>query len=377
MRPDYLRWFDHWLKGIDTGMMAEPPVTLFVRHWRKPSLLTLEDAAGRWQNEVAWPPEDVQPRAFYFDAHGALSPTSLANGGADSYRYRASVGLAAGRRGLGSTTPFGMLTDQRPDDAYSLLYATPPLDTPLMLLGEPVALLHFSSTAETAYFHVRLCDVAPDGAAALIADGGLLASHRKSHQAPEPIVPGQVYELSIRLRHTAYRIAAGHRLRVAVSSADFQNAWPTGAPAHNTLHRGGTRPSRVILPIAATDRHAITPPSFHDSPSPIPMADTIARPGYSLSHDIVRDMVTCTLTNADGSNRSAYTVSNRDPAHAVIDSSYSCMAPHPTLDIRLEATCQTASDATTYTHAAQVEITVNGRRHFQKSWIESVPRHWS
>ncbi len=53
------------------------------------------------------------------------------------------------------------------------------------------------------------------------------------------------------------------------------------------------------------------------------------------------------------------------------------MAPHPTLNIRVEATCQTASDTTSYTHAAQVEITVNGGRHFQRSWMETVPRHWS
>ncbi len=375
-RPEYLRWFDHWLKGIDTGMMDEPPVTVFVRHWRTPSLLTLEDA-GEWQNEAAWPPADVEPTAFHFDAQGALSRNPPANDGAENYQYRASVGLAAGRRGLGSTTPFGMPIDQRPDDAYSVLYATPPLDAPVTLLGEPAALLHVSSTAETAYFHVRLCDVAPDGAVALIADGGLLASHRSSHEAPEPIVPGEVYELSIKLRHTAYRIAAGHRLRVAVSSADFQNAWPTGVAAHNTVHRGRTHPSRVILPIAAADRHPLPPPSFHGSPHPIPTADAIERPGYSLSHDLVDDTVTCSLVSTGGSNRSAYTVSNCNPAHAVINSSYSYTAPHPTLDIRVVATCQTASDATSYIHSAQVEITVNGGRHFQKSWAESVPRYWS
>ena len=375
-RPEYLRWFDHWLKGIDNGIMDEPPVTVFVRHWRTPSLLTLQDA-GDWQNEAAWPPADVQATAFHFDAQGELSRTPPANHGADDYQYRASVGLAAGRRGLGSTTPFAMPGDQRPDDAYSLLYATPPLDAPMMLLGEPVAVLHVSSTAETAYFHVRLCDIAPDGPVALIADGGLLASHRNSHEMPEPMVPGQVYELRIALRHTAYRIAAGHRLRVAISSADFQNAWPTGVAARNTVRRGGLHASRVILPLVAPNRRAPAPPSFHASPHPLPAAGAIERPGYSLTHDLVNDTVTCSLISTGGANRSVYTVSNHDPAQASIDSNYTYTAPHPTLDIRIVATCQTASGATSYTHAAQVEIAVNGRRHFRKSWTESVPRDWS
>ena len=59
-RREYLEWFDHWLKGIDNGVMDEPPVTVFVRGWQAPSLLCLEDA-GTWRNEAAWPPARVQP----------------------------------------------------------------------------------------------------------------------------------------------------------------------------------------------------------------------------------------------------------------------------------------------------------------------------
>ncbi len=66
-RPEYLRWFDHWLKGIDTGIMDEPPVTVFVRRWQAPALLTLEDA-GEWRNEACWPPPDVQPTGFHLHA---------------------------------------------------------------------------------------------------------------------------------------------------------------------------------------------------------------------------------------------------------------------------------------------------------------------
>jgi hypothetical protein len=99
------------------------------------------------------------------------------------------------------------------------------------------------------------------------------------------------------------------------------------------------------------------------------------QPGYTLTLDLVKDAVTCQLDN--GANRSSYTVSNRDPAHVVIDASYGYRAPHPTLDIRIEATCQTTSDAISYSHMAQVEVLVNGRRHFCRSWTAAVSRWWS
>ena len=147
-----------------------------------------------------------------------------------------------------------MPLDQRADDACSVVYETGPLAAPMELLGEPQAVLHVSSTAQVAYFHVRLCDVAPDGASRLISDGGLLATHRTSHERPELLIPGQIYELRIALKHCADVLAPGHRFRVAIASAEFQNAWPTGMPAHNTIFRGAAYPSRVVLPVAGADR---------------------------------------------------------------------------------------------------------------------------
>jgi predicted acyl esterase len=377
-RREYLRWFDHWLKGIDNGVMDEPPVTVFVRGWQAPSLLCLEDA-GTWRNEAAWPPACVQPTAMYLSSGGRLADTA-GEPGADSYAYRPSVGIATGRRGLGSTTPWAMPIDQRLDEGYSLLFTSETLREPLGLLGEPVALLHVASTATVAYFHVKLCDVSPDGVSRLICDGGLLATHRNSHEAPEALTPGQVYALRIPLRHCAYAVEAGHRLRIAIASAEFQNAWPTGESAVNTVHRGGVHASNIVLPIVPVDPRPLAPPAFAPSPHPLPAAGTLARPEYRFELDLVDDTVSCVLRPADSghtSSHSRYTVSNRNPACTVIASSATHVAAHPALDIRVEATCQTASDASSYTHLSQVRITVDGAEHFSRSWSESVPRRLS
>jgi hypothetical protein len=316
---------------------------------------------------------------MYLSADGGLTRTA-GDSGSDSYEYRPSVGITTGRRGLGSTTPWAMPVDQRLDEAYSLLFTTDPLPEQLELLGQPEALLYVASTAGIAYFHLKLCDVAPDGVSRLICDGGLLATHRTSHEAPEKLAPGEVYALRIPLRHCAYAIQPGHRLRIAVSSAEFQNAWPTGERAINTIFRGGGRASQVVLPIAPRDAQPLAAPEFAASPHPLPTAESLARPEYTFEFDLVNDTVACVLRAPEAgrtSNHSRYTVSNRDPARTSITASVTHVAVHPTLDIRVEATCQTSSDVDSYTHLSQVRITVDGAAHFSKSWSESVLRKLS
>ncbi len=376
-RQEYLKWFDRWLKDIDNAVMDEPPVTVFVRSWQTPSLLTIEDS-GIWRCESAWPPPHVQPTDFFLNANGRLA-SSPGEAGADTYEYRPSVGLTTGRRGLGATTPWGTPVDQRLDDAYSVLYDSRPLSEPMELLGEPAVALVVSSTAEVAYFHLRLCDVAPDGASRLITDGGLLATHRHSHARPEKLVPGEVVELRFPLKHCAYALAPGHRLRVAVASAEFQNQWPTGERARNTIHRGGAHSSHVILPVAGRAAQLFPPPAFEPSPIPAKRTDELPSPTYSMHLDFVADTVTCELVNPDPvrRNHSLMTISNRDPARASIVSSVTYRPQHPTLDIRIDSGCQLVSDATTYTHTVQLDIRIDGRPHFIKSWTECVPRRLS
>jgi hypothetical protein len=373
-RRDYLKWFDRWLKNIDNGVMDEPPVTVFVRSWQTPARLCIE-TAGQWRSAASWPPREVRATDFFFASHGKLGDAPVK--GSETYDYRASVGVAAGRRGLGTTSPWGMPLDQRADDACSVLYETGPLAEPMELLGEPQAVLHVSSTAQVAYFHVRLCDVAPDGASRLVSDGGLLATHRASHERPEPLVPGQIYELRIALMHCADVLARGHRLRVAVAGAEFQNAWPTGMPARNTIFRGAAHPSRVVLPVAGADREHLPAPHFEESP--FPLWRGMPQPGYALHRDPAADTVTCELANTDGNahNTSRYTVSDRDPAAAKIESRFRYRPPQQARHIEIDAACTTESDADSYRHTSRVEIRIDATLYFEKTWTESVGRNGS
>jgi len=367
----YLRWFDYWLKGIENGVMSEPAVTVFVRHWKDPALMYVEDA-GEWRNEDAWPPKRAERVELYLGNDGQLSDKS--GEGAASFAHRASAGMTTGRRsGLGSTTPWGMPLDQRGDEEFGPVWTGEPLEKAMEVMGECEVVLQVSSTAKVAYFHVKLCDVSPEGVSRLITDGGLLGTHRGGHERPEAMVPGEVYELKFPLKHIAYRVEAGHRLRVMVAGADFQNAWPTGERGVHTVYFEG---SRVVVPMVVAGSQTLAPPVLGESSKALPRESEMGRPGYRLVRDLVNETVTCELEPLSGA-KSTWRVSDRDPAVAVIEGTARCTGVHGGKEVSVTAKSRTSSDASSYTHESRVEITVNGEKYFEKTWRETVPRGWS
>ena len=130
--------------------------------------------------------------------------------------------------------------DQRADEGYSKVYTTAPFEREVQILGWPQVVLHASSSAQVATFVVKLADLAPDGHSALIVDGSLNGTRRQSYTDPSPMTPGEIYELNIPVWPTGWVIKPGHRLRLAVSSSDFPNLWPTAQKAR--ARSGSLRP---------------------------------------------------------------------------------------------------------------------------------------
>jgi putative CocE/NonD family hydrolase len=371
-RREYLKWFDHWLKGVDNGVEKEPPVAIFVRQYQPPAPMYLEEK-GFWRHESEWPLARTESTPMYLSAEGKLGRepdrhVSPQDAG-DSYAYNPAVGITSGILGRGNVAPWAMPLDQRLDEAYSLTYTTPPLPADLEVTGDPAVILFVSSTADVAYFAVKLCDVAPDGTSKLVSDGGLNATHRASRSAPELLKPGAVNELKIDLRSLAYIFPAGHRIRVDIASADFQNAWPVSRPATNTVHRGESTPSRIILPVVPAREPRLPGPDFAPSPNPLPDPESIKKPEHSITLDLVNETATV-ATN----NQSRFTVSMKNPADATMKGTGAVVVSRPDLEIRVEAQCVTVSTAATFRHLVEVEATVNGKRHFNKSWTVVVPR---
>ena len=118
-------------------------------------------------------------------------------------------------------------------------------------------------------------------------------------------------------------------------------------------------------------------PRFAESPFPLWRAT--AQPVYALHRDPAADTATCELANTDENahNTSRYTVSDRAPAAAKIESRFHYRPPHQAPPIEIDATCVTESDADSYSHTSRVEIRIDARLYFEKTWTESVGRNGS
>ncbi|HVQ22011.1 MAG TPA: CocE/NonD family hydrolase, partial [Candidatus Saccharimonadia bacterium] len=167
----------------------------------------------------------------------------------------------------GSGPPEGLPIDQRPDEAESLCWTSAALTEDLAMLGRPVADLWLSASEPVAQVAVKIGDLAPDGTSALLARGVLNLTRRQGLSTAEPMVPGRVERVEVPLQVCGAVVPAGHRLRVAISGADWPLAWPPPRPATITIHHDAAHPSTVRLPI---QRALTTRGPDLGVPSPLP-----------------------------------------------------------------------------------------------------------
>jgi uncharacterized protein len=244
--PECLRWWDHWLKGRDTGVMDEPMLRVWMQDWVEPSTFYAE-RPGRWVAEPTWPPPSVASRIFALNDRtldeGALDEVTLEHVGTQTAGLAAGAWCPWGASENGSELP----PDQRHEDGLSLTFTSMPLDDALEILGFPEVTLTVAVDRPCALVAVRLCDVAPQGSSLLVSRGLLNLTHRESHEHPTPLEPRQRYVVSIRLNATAHAFPADHRLRVAVSPTYWPHAWPSPEPVTLTVFAGGE--SSLALPV--------------------------------------------------------------------------------------------------------------------------------
>jgi putative CocE/NonD family hydrolase len=253
-----LRWLDHVLKGKENGTETETPVRIFVM--------------GRnvWRDEQEWPLSRAEYKNLYLhsggranslEGDGTLSFAPPGEEPVDHYSYdpddpvptRGGAGLA---RALGA---FDQREIEKRNDV--LVFTSAPLEQDLEVTGPVQAVLHVESSAPDTDFTAKLVDVCSDGYAQNIVDGIIRARYRHGLDRPEMLAPGQMYELTIDLWSTSHVFAAGHRLRVEISSSNFPRydrnlntaeefgEGVTWAIARQSVHHDRTHPSRLILPV--------------------------------------------------------------------------------------------------------------------------------
>ncbi len=247
-RHEAVRWFDYWLRGIDTGIMEEPRFAVFVRGWHAPGP-TLDEASGEWRWEEGWPINRIRQQTLYPQPGHSLSE-SIPPEQIHYLRNVPGTGIEAGGPVLwwGDVAP-----DQRPTDAFSLTYDTEPLKENLEVLGLPLAILQVSADAPQANWFVRLSDVAPDGTVTQVTGAGFNGTHRESATNPKPVETGE-FRLEIEMHFTSWIFPKGHRIRFAVNNAQWPMFWPSRYPVTTSLHLGGENLTRLLLPIVPYEK---------------------------------------------------------------------------------------------------------------------------
>lgn len=262
-----LRWWDRWLKHEPNGAEKDPAYRAYMLHSEPPDA-SARERKGHWVAERSWPTDRARQEVWMLSADGQLGGRQL-----EMERVIATpqhLGMQSGEyfpMGLNAEMP----GDQAADDALSVTFDSAPLDTAMDLLGAPVLRLQLCSDRPRAIVVARLCDVAPDGSSVRICHGMLNLCHRKSREHPAHLVPGETFTADLTLDQCAYRLAPGHRLRVALSNSYWPFVWPSPEPVRLTLtagelnlpvHQGGTTNEWTFPPpeMAPAWRHKVHAP---------------------------------------------------------------------------------------------------------------------
>jgi uncharacterized protein len=256
---EWLRFFDHYLKGIDTGLDANRLCYYF----------TIGE--GRWKTTDTWPIKGTKTVRWYLNESNVLSPNGP-NSPAGEDAYKINFEATTGDKNRWHTQVGGQVSypDRANEDNNLLTYTSAPLDADTEITGYPVIDLFITSTATDGAFFVYLEDIDERGVVTYITEGELRALHRKVSDirpplkmlAPYhsflkkdamPLRPGELAELKFGLQPTSILIRRGHRLRLAIAGADsdtFARIPAEGVPII-TVARNRRNASSIELPVIA------------------------------------------------------------------------------------------------------------------------------
>lgn len=222
------RWFDHFLKGVDNGVTDGPAARYYLM------------GQDRWLDAPAWP-VPVRQERLHLSSDGCLAAELPPGQQPDTLVHDPAKP---------NPTPRDPANQRRPE--HGLSYTSAPLETDLAVIGSPRVRLFASSDARDVDWVVRLCDVFPDGRAQLLNIGALKASHYASHEAPQDLEPGRVYEFEIEIWPVANVFAAGHRIRLDIATSDFPFFEVNSMPSTNRVFHDEAHASCLELPVSTS-----------------------------------------------------------------------------------------------------------------------------
>ncbi|PVD01818.1 peptidase S15 [Streptomyces sp. CS090A] len=387
---EVVTWWDHWLKGVDNGVMDGPMLRTWMQESVPPST-SYEERPGRWVAEPSWPSPHV--KEVVHPLRGATIVTEdgeepLPRGRTRTVQSPLSVGQFAGKWASYNAPP-DLPYDQREEDGGSLVFETEPLTERLEILGAPFVDLEVSASAPVAQVTARISDVAPDGRATRVTYGVLNLTHRESDEHPEPLEPGRRYRARVTLNGVAQAFPPGHRIRLSLSTSYWPLVWPAPEPALLTVHEDG---AALTLPVRPTEEPDGMPQASFGEPEgcrPPPVTRlTEPEQAWNVSRSLVDYHSALDIVKDRGRQRyedngievglracERYTSVADDFASLSGRSAWTMTFSRAGWDVRVETSTVLTSSADTFTVDATLDGYEDGRRVFSRTWNETVPRN--
>jgi hypothetical protein len=293
-----VRWWDMWLKDIDTGENDEP----MLRAWMQDSVSPIiAKRPGRWVAEKKWPSSRIEMQEF------VLSPGKIHLEPADKddtemrIMSPLSVGLFAGKWYSYSEST-DLPNDQSEEDGGALVFNSPELEEDIEILGAPEVELELSSDKPIAMVAIRLNDVCREGTSTRVTYGLLNLTHRDGHECPQELEVNHTYKIRVRMNHVAQKFPAGNKISVAVSTSYWPLVWPSPEPPNLTVRSGG----RLFLPVRPKSDVDSKLPDMGQPVMAESVPTTLLAPAHrewTVTHNLATNDVTQKIINKDAKIR--------------------------------------------------------------------------
>lgn len=384
-----LRWWDHWLKGEETGVMAEPALRCWMNESVPPATV-YANRPGRWIGDDQWPSDDV--REIHYDLTDALRTAGTPAG--DRFvevRSPQHTGIDAGR-----FFPFGnaadLPPDQREEDGRSVCFDASPLPERVEILGPASVKLRLRCDAPRGQVIARLCDVAPDGSSTLVTRGvlNLTARHGRDQVVEWP--PGAVEDVEFELVGIAHAFPPGHRIRLALSSAYWPWVWPQPQTVGFGVDPGHSALMLPVRHLAADVGRA--PIGFEEPEQAAPLkvhyaGPDVPRPGRLVVRDVAAGEWRLEVDPNYGGSRTypdglvvteqaleTYRIQQDDPLSATASSDWTIRLERLELgwDVTVQTRSELSCDATHFTATSRLTAWEGGSVLFERDWSRRIPR---
>ena len=380
---EVLRWWDHWLKGAETGIMDEPRYRVWMQQ-AMPRTAGREEQPGRWVAEARWPSATIVPQRLH------LNPGRLA-AAAEAEIALTHRSVQYNGRTAGAWCPYATGSDldgdQRADDGLSLVFDSLPLTAGVEILGAPIVELELAVDRPLALIAARLCDVDEHGASNRVTYGVLNLTHRESHAAPTPLQPGRRYRVRLQLSDIAYGFPAGHRVRLALSTSYWPIVWPSPATVTLTVYTGASVLELPVRPAQADD--AALPP-FGEPEGAAPPAMTTLAPGSGRSewrYDLAGDTAELAFESEAGLERfdaigiaagvgisEHYNIKGDDPLSARQAMAWTLRRERADWRVRIEAKVELRSTAGAFLVHQSLAAFEGDTRVYARDWNREIAR---